>query len=223
MADLAVQKAKPIAEIPLAALQVASHFPSRTDERLNMIVVQPGEGDVALLRAASATDVIQVCCQGYAERTIRLPVGAVRWVLKRHPEAEVVAVMPREIGVTLRTFSAEATVGIGCIESESDVLDDGLPEVAPDPSGLELLFDHGLLRKILGAFGQTAKVLEFKPFVGGMRIETEGNGWTAIALLAGRKRVKAEDDEEPQEASARHHQPQDDAVERELALAGIDG
>lgn len=194
MGDLANVRSRPLAEIPCEALKVASYFPSTSDARLNCVLIKPGEGEVAILRAANETDFVQVVCSGHAERELRLPVAAVRWILKRHPEAEMVAVLEREVGVLLRTFSAESTVAVGCVEGDAE-LSLEMPEIPPDVAGLELLYDRRLVSRILLAFGE-APALEFKPWASGLKVECQAPGWSAMALLAGMERPKPAPDPE---------------------------
>lgn len=183
-ADLAVVQTRPLAEIPMAALRVISHFPG-SDPRLNSVLVKPkpGAADVVILRGASATEYAQATCHGFAEREIRLPVAAVRWIIRRHPEAEIVSVIEREIGVTLRSFSENGTICVSCIEGDDELSLDP-PPLPADQAGLGLLFSRVLLGRILKAF-EGCKALKFSPVALGMRVETEGPGWSAFAMLAG--------------------------------------
>ena len=163
---------------------------------------------------------MEITCKGYADREIRLPVAAVRELIRRHRDAELVAICEREIGVSLRSFSTNATVTVAT--AEGDAVDLKMPDLRPDHQGLQLLFNTDLLGRVLRAF-QGCNAVQLEPFAHGLSVLAKGEDWTAKAMLAGMERLKTGNNEEPREASARHHQPQAVEVERELALAGIDG
>lgn len=186
--SLAAVKASPVAEIPAPALRIAAAFASLNTPDLDGVSIRPGveDGEVLLL-AASSTKAISITCLGSCERTLALPTGALRAVLRRDPTAEHVAVVEApDAGLSVRTFSSSTTVS--AVMAEVAV---SFKMPTPQPGPCEVGFVRPLLNTVLKDLGPLETV-EIEPFATGLQITGRADRFSVHCLVAGWKAPDAE-------------------------------
>ena len=189
-AAIAPVRALPLAEMPAAALRIASGFASRSVEGLAAVQIAPGldDGTVTLM-AAAPTRAVQITAQGCCTRRLALPTAALRAALKLDRGAEHVAIVQAEQLLTLRTFSPVCTVAASMPEAlDAEPL--RFPPVEPGPCGVR--FDPALLRATLADLAPLSTLL-IEPYAHGLQITGEAEGVSVFALLAGVAKVGADE------------------------------
>jgi hypothetical protein len=189
-AAIAPVRALPLAELPAAALRIASGFASRSVEGLAAVQIGPGLDDgTVMVRAAAPTRAVEITAQGTCTRRLALPTAALRAALKLDRAAEHVAIVQAEQLLSLRTFSPVCTLAVSMPEAlHAKPL--RFPPVEPGPC--EVGFDPALLRATLADLAPLSTLL-IEPYAHGLQITGEAEGVSVFALLAGVAKVGADE------------------------------
>lgn len=177
-------KALPLVEVPAIALRIAAAFADPMHDSLRTVWIRPGvdEGEV-IVSAASAPRMVEIACQGSCQRSVGLSVTALRNTIRRHKDAQHAVIVPNEIGLSLRTFSADCTVALQMAEVE------GTPTpMQSAPAGQFVSdpfhFDTRLLIDVLRSI-EGAQTVAIHPFSLGWSIQTKSEDCHVIAVVAG--------------------------------------
>ena len=177
-------KAGLLAEIPATALAAAAGFADHKHPSFDAVHVLPSSEDgQVLVTAACSARGVELRCQGTCQRAIALPVLALQAVLRRHRDAHHVVLVKTETGLSVRSFSTDATTI--CTIPESG----GTPMMLPPAPAGEftidpLLFNSRLLSQTLRDLSP-ADTVQITPFSMGWRLEASCDEFSAIAVVAG--------------------------------------
>lgn len=171
-------------EVPAIALRIAATFADPMHETFNGVWICPGlEDDEVVISGASPARMVQVICQGTCQRVVGVSVTALRNAIRRHKDAQHVVMVPREDGLSLRSFSADCTVVVDVAEVSGGPMD--LPAA---PAGQFMTdpfhFSNKLLTNVLRDL-EGANTVAIHPFAIGWRIQTKCDDYQATAIVAG--------------------------------------
>lgn len=177
-------KAAPLVEVPGIALRIAATFADPMHDTFNGVWICPGieDGEV-VVSGASPARMVQVTCQGTCQRVVGVSVTALRNAIRRHKDAHHVVLVPRETGLSLRSFSDDCTVVFQVQE-----VDGGPMDLPAAPAGQFMTdpfhFSNRLLTTVLHDL-EGAHTVAIHPFAIGWRIQTKCADYQATAIVAG--------------------------------------
>jgi hypothetical protein len=177
-------KASPLAEVPFAALKAAAGFADYRHEQFDAVHLRPGHDEgVVVISAACSARGIEVTCEGVCQRHVALPVTGLLASLRRHRDAQHVAMAKTDAGLSVRTYSPTATVITTIPESG------GVPMTLPAAPAGEfeidpLYFNPTLLIQTLRDI-QPAETVGITPFSMGWQIKARCDEFEAVCVIAG--------------------------------------
>lgn len=177
---IATVRNTPICEVPAQALRIAATFSAVNTPNFDGVLIKPGvnEGEVMLL-AAQGSKAVQILCEGNCQRSVGLPTGALRAAMRRDPEAEHVAVVKTDSGVSLRTYSGSTTVAVSMPETTITFT---MP--TPEPGASEVSYARNLLTTTLRDLTPLVSV-QLEPFKNCLQLTGQGDSFSLYALIAG--------------------------------------